>query len=140
LEVHPVFSLPDYPAILPLTSDYFTTAKNPDSNWHADTTFRPEPSSVSILLARVSPSLGGDTVFANAAAAYAGLDEAIKALIDGLSAIHDARIFTRFLDSEEEREELLLQHEAVEHPVVRIHPETGEKVLFVNPVFTRSIV
>ncbi|WP_380878447.1 taurine dioxygenase [Sphingomonas sp. DBB INV C78] len=141
LEVHPVFSLPDYPQILPLISRDFIGKyrASPDSNWHADTTFRPDPSAASILRALVSPSLGGDTVFANAVAAYESLDEAVRARIDGLTAIHDPSVFIQFLDSEEKKEALRAQYPEVEHPVVRLHPETGEKVLYVNSVFTRRI-
>lgn len=142
LEVHPVFALPDYPQILPLISSEFREKyrQTADSNWHTDTTFRPEPSAASILLQRVSPSSGGDTVFANAVAAYETLDKETKARIDGLTAIHDAQVFLQFIESEDQRAELWDRHPPVEHPVVRVHPETGEKALYVNPVFTRRIV
>ena len=142
LEVHPVFSHPDHPEILPLVARDLAERyrRTTDSNWHADTTFREEPSAASILLAHVSPSLGGDTVFANAVAAYETLDEDTKNQIDGLTAIHDPSVFIQFLDTEEKKEALLAQYPPVEHPVVRIHPETGEKLLYVNSVFTRRIV
>lgn len=142
LEVHPVFAHPDHPQILPLISQDFVGRyrATTDSNWHADTTFRPEPSAASILRAHVSPSLGGDTVFANAAAAYDSLDEATKARIDGLTAIHDPSVFLQFLDTQEKRDAILSRYPPVEHPVVRIHPETGERILYVNSVFTRRIV
>ena len=100
LEEHPVFSLPDYPQILPLISQELTGKyrQSSDSNWHADTTFRTEPSAASILIQRVSPSLGGDTVFANAVAAYETLDEETKARIDGLTATSrvDAQLTNRY--------------------------------------------
>jgi len=142
LETHPVFSLPGHPQILPLISQDFVGKyrSSADSNWHADTTFRPEPSAASILRALISPSIGGDTVFANAVAAYESLDDEVKARIDGLTAIHDPQIFIQFLDSEEKKDALRAQFPEVEHPVVRVHPETGEKVLYVNSVFTRRIV
>jgi taurine dioxygenase len=141
LETHPVFSHPDYPEILPLIADEFRGRyrASTDSNWHADTTFRDNPSAASILRAHVSPPLGGDTVFANAVAAYETLPEEVKAEIDGLTAIHDPSIFIQFLHTEEKKEALRSQYPEVEHPVVRIHPETGEKVLYVNSVFTRRI-
>ncbi|MCW2349137.1 MULTISPECIES: TauD/TfdA dioxygenase family protein [unclassified Sphingobium] len=142
LETHPVFAHPDHPEILPLRSKEFAGKyrSTTDSNWHADTTFRAEPSAASILIQRVSPGLGGDTVFANAVAAYETLDEETKARIDGLSAIHDTRVFLQFIESAEKRAALQAQYPPVEHPVVRIHPETGEKLLYVNSVFTREIV
>jgi len=141
LEVHPVFSHPDHPQILPLISEELRGKyrRSSDSNWHADTTFRETPSAASILRARVSPPLGGDTVFANAVAAYETLPEDVKARIDGLTAIHDPSVFLQFLDTEEKRQAIRDQYPEVEHPVVRIHPETGEKVLYVNSVFTRRI-
>jgi taurine dioxygenase len=141
LETHPVFSHPDYPEILPLIADEFRGKyrASTDSNWHADTTFRENPSAASILRAHVSPPLGGDTVFANAVAAYETLPDEVKAEIDGLTAIHDPSIFIQFLDTEEKKAALRDQYPEVEHPVVRIHPETGEKVLYVNSVFTRRI-
>lgn len=142
LETHPVFSHPDHPEILPLVSREFVGKyrHTTDSNWHADTTFRTEPSAASILLQHVSPGLGGDTVFANAVAAYETLDDETKDRIDGLTAIHDPSVFIQFLDTEEKKSALREQFPPVEHPVVRIHPETGEKVLYVNSVFTRHIV
>ncbi len=141
LETHPVFSLPDYPQILPLISQEFVGKyrASADSNWHADTTFRADPSAASILRAVISPSIGGDTVFANAVAAYESLDDDVKARIDGLTAIHDPQTFLQFLDTEEKKTALRTQFPEVEHPVVRVHPETGEKVLYVNSVFTRRI-
>ncbi|MCW2363142.1 MULTISPECIES: TauD/TfdA dioxygenase family protein [Sphingobium] len=142
LETHPVFAHPDHPEILPLRSKEFAGKyrSTTDSNWHADTTFRAEPSAASILIQRVSPGLGGDTVFANAVAAYETLDDDTKARIDGLSAIHDTRVFLQFIETPEKRAALQVQYPPVEHPVVRIHPGTGEKVLHVNSVFTREIV
>ncbi|MBN8844086.1 MAG: TauD/TfdA family dioxygenase [Sphingomonadales bacterium] len=146
LEEHPVFSLPGYPQILPLISEELKERlpggyrQTSDGNWHADTTFRTDPSAASILIQRVSPSLGGDTVFANAVAAYETLDDDTKARIENLTAIHDTQVFLQFLDSDEKREALQKSFPPVEHPVVRIHPETGEKLLYVNSVFTRRIV
>ncbi len=142
LEVHPIFSHPDFPEILPLVSNQLRERYKgtTDSNWHTDTTFRPNPSAGAVLRAIESPSLGGDTVFANAVDAYAQLPEAIREQIDGLTALHDPSIFLKFLDSEEKREALRNEFPPVEHPVVRNHPETGEKALYVNSVFTRHIV
>jgi taurine dioxygenase len=141
LEVHPVFALPDYPQILPLIS----TEMDPryraggDANWHADTTFRPTPSAASVLRAVLSPSLGGDTVFANTVEAYEHLPETIKDRIDGLTALHDASIFLTMMPKEQ-HEAFLAENPGTEHPVVRVHPDTGEKSIYVNPIFTRRIL
>lgn len=101
LEVHPVFSHPDHPEILPLISQDLGKRyrRTSDSNWHADTTFREAPSAASILRALVSPRLGGDTVWVNVVAAYEDLDAETKIRIDGLTAVHDPRIFLNFLDA-----------------------------------------
>ena len=141
LEVHPVFALPDYPQILPLIS----TEMDPryraggDANWHADTTFRPTPSAASVLRAVISPSLGGDTVFANTVEAYEHLPEAVKDQIDGLTALHDSSIFLTMMPKEQ-HEAFLAENPGTEHPVVRVHPDTGEKSIYVNPIFTRRIL
>ncbi|EIU5571785.1 taurine dioxygenase [Pseudomonas aeruginosa] len=142
LEVHPIFQHPDHPEILPLIAKEGAARyrKTADGNWHADTTFRPEPSAVSVLRAIVSPSLGGDTVFANAVDAYELLPDRVKERIEGLTAIHDPQVFLQFVKTQEEQRAILEAYPEVEHPVVRLHPETGEKVLYVNSIFTRRIV
>jgi alpha-ketoglutarate-dependent taurine dioxygenase len=146
LEVHPLLSLSDHPEILRIDSSehrdkrsYYAKA---NANWHADTTFREKPSAASILRGLEIPEIGGDTVWANAAAAYEGLSDDIKKLIEGLTAIHSAAHgFGSFVKRDlQKTAELLNRFPPVEHPVVRTHPETGEKVLFVNSVFTSHIV
>ncbi len=141
LEVHPVYSLPDYPQILPLISTEMSPKYRTavDANWHADTTFRPNPSAASVLRAVISPSMGGDTVFANVVEAYDRLPGPIKERIDGLTAVHDASVFLYALP-EDRHAAFWAENPPVEHPVVRTHPETGEKALYVNPIFTRRIV
>jgi alpha-ketoglutarate-dependent taurine dioxygenase len=111
-----------------------------DNGWHSDETFREVPPYASILRAIELPSLGGDTVFTNAAAAYEGLPEEVKQRIDGLKAVHSAsRGFGSYADSEKQTQ-ITEQFPPVEHPVVRVHPDSGAKILFVNSVFTSHIV
>lgn len=143
LSVHPFSAhLAEHPEVIVL--DY--TADNPPSLtdiWHSDETFRAEPPMATMLHAKIVPELGGDTLFANMAAAYAGLSAPMQGLIDGLEAVHDFKPFrTLFTHSEAHRKKLheledLYPH--VTHPVVRIHPVSGAKVLFVNPQFTLYI-
>ena len=108
--------------------------------WHTDVTWRPEPALGSVLrLVRVPP-VGGDTLWADMAAAYDNLPVAVRERIDGLSAVHDyVPGFDRFSDLE-----LLARWQdefpPVTHPVVRTHPETGRRTLFVNQAFTTHIV
>lgn len=140
LESHPIYSLPDYPNILPLvataTKDKHRTGA--DGNWHADSTFLPAPPAASILRALVVPPLGGDTVFVNTIEAYERLPDDVKKRIDGLTALHDSRIYAGAL-SGKEREEFLANNPPAEHPVVRIHPETGEPAIYVNMIYTQRI-
>ncbi|WP_410658419.1 TauD/TfdA dioxygenase family protein [Amycolatopsis sp. lyj-112] len=108
--------------------------------WHVDVTFRPAPALGSVLRLIEVPPVGGDTMWADMAAAYDNLPEGIRARIDGLTAVHDfIPGFARFSDPESLRR----RQDAfppVEHPVVRTHPETGRRTLFVNQAFTTHIV
>lgn len=110
------------------------------NKWHADVTFRERPSIGSVLRARHLPPLGGDTIWADAAAAYRGLPDAVKERIDALDAEHDVLRSFGARVSDEKREALRRDHPPVRHPVVRTHPETGEKVLYVNYTFTTRIL
>jgi alpha-ketoglutarate-dependent taurine dioxygenase len=111
--------------------------------WHTDVTFVETPPLGSILNAIVIPSAGGDTLWADTNAAYEGLSQPFRDLVDGLTAVHDGtHAFGKLLDlygkgewDGEEFTELV----PVEHPVVRTHPETGRRSLFVNPGFTIKI-
>jgi taurine dioxygenase len=107
--------------------------------WHSDVTWRPEPSMGSILRIVESPPLGGDTLWADMGAAYDLLDEGTREQIDELVALHDyVRVFGRHLPPEKQ-EKLREQHPTAEHPVVRTHPETGRKTIYVNRAFTCGI-
>jgi taurine dioxygenase len=111
--------------------------------WHSDETFRAEPPMATVLCAKEVPAIGGDTMFVSMSAAFNGLSDRVKEFISGLEAIHDLKPFRAlFGDSEEDRKNLqhfeLLYPPRV-HPVVRIHPVSGRKVLFVNPQFTIAI-
>ncbi|MGO1051890.1 TauD/TfdA dioxygenase family protein [Crossiella sp. CA198] len=108
--------------------------------WHTDVTFRPNPALGSVLRLITVPPIGGDTMWADMAAAYDNLPEEVRERIEGLRAVHDYLPgFARFTDPE-----LLVRHQeqfpSVTHPVVRRHPETGRRTLFVNQAFTTHIV
>ncbi len=111
--------------------------------WHTDVTFVETPPLGSILNAIVIPPAGGDTLWADTQAAYDDLSKPIRGLVDGLTAIHDGtRAFSALLDQRGKGEwdgETFTELVSVEHPVVRTHPETGRRNLFVNPGFTKSI-
>jgi taurine dioxygenase len=110
------------------------------NKWHTDVTFRAKPSVASILRARVLPPLGGDTLWADTVAAYAGLPQPVKDRIEGLDAEHDiVRSFGGRV-SEDRRAQLARDFPPVRHPVVRSHPETGDRALYVNYTFTTRIL
>jgi taurine dioxygenase len=137
LEIHPA---------TPKTQEHAEVlfiAHGPDSrgrenNWHSDVTWREAPSLGSVLRAREVPEVGGDTLFADMEAAYEGLSPAMKDWVCSLTATHDiARVFAGRLGKtpEELHEKYPPQH----HPVVRTHPETGRRSLYVNTGFTTHI-
>ncbi len=95
--------------------------------WHTDITFQESPSMMSILHMVKCPEVGGDTMWTSLSKAYDELSDPMRSLCEGLSALHDAHPHNRPQDM------------AV-HPVVRVHPETGAKALYVNEHFTRRIV
>ena len=114
--------------------------------WHSDLSYVAEPSLGSLLHARELPDEGGDTLFANMAAAYAALPSGVKARIDGLEAEHSYEARNKIQQakygdlrpglSEEQRAKV----RPVIHPVVRVHPDSGRRALFVNEGFTTRIM
>jgi len=133
---------PDYPDIMLLDT---TTPKGAGAdNWHYDATFMPEPPMASVLRPLQLPSDGGDTCFANMVAAYEALSPALRSMLDGMKAVHDLagqlRISVDRGISPEGFEEVIAKFPPVEHPVVRTHPMTGEKALFLNKVTGSRLV
>ncbi len=107
--------------------------------WHSDVSWREVPALGSVLRAVEVPQIGGDTLFSDMITAYAGLDDEIRERIEGLFAVHDfTHSFGRVLDAETLAERKK-QYPAVLHPVVRTHPETGRKILYVNPIFVSHL-
>ncbi|WP_416897008.1 MAG: TauD/TfdA dioxygenase family protein [Minwuia sp.] len=143
LEVHPFAPKhPEFPEILPITHDADRPGR--ENRWHSDVTWRQEPSLGSILRCIEAPEIGGDTLFADMYAAYDGLPDAIKEKIDGKVAIHDFAGFRTLMKargvSAERIEAFIEQYPNPEHPVVRTHPETGRRGIYVNGAFTTRIV
>jgi taurine dioxygenase len=108
--------------------------------WHSDVTCREVPSLGSVLRAVEVPEVGGDTLWADMAAAYDGLGEATKARIGDLVAEHDWYTTFGLAMDQETRDELRRDFPPARHPVVRTHPETGRKMLYVNRAFTQHLV
>jgi taurine dioxygenase len=108
--------------------------------WHSDVSWRQIPSLGSVLRAHVVPDIGGDTLFSDMVAAYECLDDETKKLLEGKRAVNDfTQSFGAFLDPAELVEQQK-KFPAVEHPIVRTSPETGERSLYVNAPFTSHIV
>jgi taurine dioxygenase len=130
---------PEVPGILVL--DQVAPVGGGTDRWHSDSTFMERPPLGAILRAVVLPAVGGDTAFASMAAAYEALSEPMQAMLDGLTAVHSTRIVNEIMRSRG----LDVDHrggaeQSFVHPVVRTHPETGRKTLFVNGNFTTRIV
>jgi taurine dioxygenase len=107
----------------------------PWSGWHTDLTTLVNPPMASILRGVSIPPYGGDTQFTNLAAAYDALSPTLRKFLDALRAIHGYGDVTKGALTRTQRKSF-----SSEHPLVRVHPETGERVLFVSPAFARSIV
>lgn len=112
--------------------------------WHTDCSYMERPTMASLLHAIDIPSYGGDTIFASTAGAYDELSDTMKSFLEGLTAVHDyTNAYDTFFAKVADRPPLSDEEKAkvppVEHPVIRTHPETGRKVIFVNPGFTRHI-
>ena len=145
LEIHPFAdNLEDYPEIIVLEAGGDSPRQNYNAaqDWHIDVSFREKPPLGSVLRGKTIPKHGGDTHFANAAAAYERLDSDIKSRVDDLFAVNDyTKMFgpsTRF-NSEESHEENKTKFPPVLHPVIRTHPETGQRSIFTNNFFTSHI-
>ncbi|MFI5992376.1 TauD/TfdA dioxygenase family protein [Streptomyces sp. NPDC051362] len=109
--------------------------------WHCDHGARIDPPTATILRAETVPPYGGDTTWSNLAAAYAGLSAPVRAFVDGLRAEHRLGVGYQTRPGEDAYARHLLDRQvATEHPLVRVHPETGERVLFVNGYYVEQIL
>jgi len=142
LEVHPMRPQGKFPEILVLDNHKDNPVLSTDV-WHSDTTFRQNPTKYTILRCEIMPEFGGDTLWANMEAAYEGLSDTFRVMIAGLRAVHDFQNFrVLFKNTEEDRIKLHRMEDMFpnpSHPVVRTHPVTGRKSIYVNPQFTLRI-
>ena len=141
LNVHPyVEGMAGHPELMEIIKEP-EDKLNFGGGWHSDMSFLEEPALGSILYAIEVPAYGGDTLFANQVAAYEALSDGMKEMLGGLKAIHSAsREYSTHGASAQDRKSMQSRtaEDAPEyaHPVVRTHPETGKKALYVNPAFT----
>lgn len=137
LEDHPVAgSDPEHPGLVQI----YKTPEQPNARyenaWHTDATWREAPPFGCVLRCVETPEVGGDTIWANMVLAYENLPDDIKSKIAGLRARHSLEASFGAAMPVEKRLALKTQFPDAEHPVVRIHPDTGEKILFVNAFTT----
>jgi taurine dioxygenase len=142
LQTHPAYeTVEGFPELTILES----TAEKPTKieAWHSDMTFRQHPPLGTVLKSVIVPPKGGDTLWASMTAAYNGLSAPLQKLLEGLTAVHDfSNGFKESLAEPGGRERLadaVAANPPVRHPVIRTHPETGRKVIFVNSLFTTHI-
>lgn len=148
LEGHPVTShVPGFPEILHIEAadgmklrEEIVPLVRVANKWHTDVTFRAAPSMGGVLRMRDMPPLGGDTLFADTAAIYRDLPQALKDKLATLTAEHDILQSYGYRVDQAKRDELRAAYPLMVHPVIRTHPETGDKHLFVNKVFTTRIL
>lgn len=139
LHVHPAIPAPEgHPEILPIHTDKNSTYIAGE-RWHSDVSCDVEPPLGSILYLHTVPDYGGDTLFSNMYAAYDALSDRMKAYLDGLTARHDGEPQYRGRYADKGAVDEGKVYPRADHPVVRVHPETGRKCLFVNPIFTMKI-
>jgi len=141
-QFHPPYpTVEGYPEIIILENDRERPSKIDE--WHTDMSFKPIPPMVGILIGRIVPETGGDTAFSSLASAYDDLPESTRKSLDGLTATHSiSHGFKESLAEPGGRERL---QDAIDenpdevHPVVRTHPLSGRKMIFVNRIYTSRI-
>jgi taurine dioxygenase len=144
LHRHPIYPHVDQHPDLLLIDTAITDVRD-NAMWHTDVTFLAAPAMGVVLAAKVLPAYGGDTLWASGVAAFEALSPAMQGLLQGLSATHElTKSFPtdRFASTPEDLlryEKAKKDHPPISHPVVRTHPVSGRKALFVNEGFTARI-
>ncbi|MFF7438160.1 TauD/TfdA family dioxygenase [Streptomyces sp. NPDC008122] len=140
LEDHPVAgSDPDHPGLVRIYKELDSPAEHYENALHTDGTWRENPSMGAVLRCVESPPVGGDTIWVDMVEAYNRLPEHIRTQIEDLRARHSIEATFGAVLPEERRHALKALFPDAEHPVVRTHPETGEKILFVNAFTTHFV-
>ncbi len=142
-----VAPMPGHPNVLEVRREPDEKLTPFGGNWHSDWSFQATPPAATILRSEVIPPVGGDTLYCDAAAAYDALDEATKAKLAPVRAVHSATRaygpksqYSRELD--QRSMPIIVSPEADKtyaHPLVRTHPVTGRKALYISPVYTIGI-
>ena len=137
----------EHPHVLELRREPDEKAGNFGAGWHSDWSFQAHPPAGTLLHSKVVPPQGGDTLYADTHRAWEALSETMQSMLEGLRAVHSAAlpygpkgVFAN--DTEHRTMKILVSEDAEQtqtHPLVRTHPVTGRKALFVNPVYTVAI-
>ena len=139
LHLHPAAPhAPNHPELMIIHADKDSPRANGEG-WHSDVSCDPEPPMGSILYIKQCPPRGGDTLFASMYAAYEALSDRMKSYLTGMAAVHDGEEFYRGTYKNLGVEDKPVYPRA-EHPVIRTHPVTGRKALYVNRGFTKRIL
>ena len=128
-----------HPEVMPIHADR-NSVRATGEEWHSDVSCDPLPPMGSIVRLHTVPETGGDTLFASMYAAYDALSDRMRTLLDGLSAVHDGAPYYTSVNRILGRDDGGRAYPSAEHPVIRTHPVTGRKALFVNRLFTQYIV
>ena len=140
--------MPGHANVLELRREPEETASHFGGSWHSDFSFQQAPPAATILFGQTIPPVGGDTLFADGRAAYLALSAKMQTLLESLRGIHSAAIpYSKegFFGSDDDKSRTLKivpsdrAKERLSHPVIRTHPVTGEKILWVNPNYTLAL-
>ena len=142
-----IAGLPGHPHVVEVKREADEQSKLFAETWHSDWSFLPSPPAGTVLYGEVIPPLGGDTLFADQYAAWDALPQALRAVVEGKQAVHSARGgYSRdglYGERDKGRSMAILFGDSAlktrPHPLVRTHPETGRKALFVNAGYTIGI-
>ena len=139
LHSHPAApTMAGYPEIFEIHATRHSKVANGEF-WHSDVSCDEEPPLGTMLQIHILPPCGGDTMFSNMYAAYDALSDAMKTFLDGLSATHASEHIYRGRYADQGQKDSDIAFPSASHPVVRTHPQTGRKALFVNRTFTTRI-
>ena len=141
LHIHPAApKMKNYPQIFEINTDKNSKIANGAEDFHSDVSCDIEPPLGTMLQLHVLPECGGDTMFANMYMAFEALSNPMQKFLSDLKASHESEHFYRGRYKAESNGESKIEYPSAIHPVIRTHPETGKKAIFVNKFFTTRIV
>ena len=140
LHIHPAApKMKNYPEIFEINTDKNSKIANGAEDFHSDVSCDKEPPLGTMLQLHTLPECGGDTMFANMYMAYEALSHSMQKFLSNLKASHESEHFYRGRYKNENNGEVVKEYPSAIHPVIRTHPETGKKAIFVNKFFTTRI-